>query len=375
MNNKRLHHIDYLKAWAIIVMIEVHIINCFLDPSLKTTWWFHIVNFINGLVAPVFIFTAGFSFVFSVIGKRDELLNFSDLFFKRVSRILLIFLVGYLIHIPYFSLKNIIIYASPAELTSFYSTDVLQCIGSGLLVLLLLRMIITSDTLYHFIITMIGLLIVFLTPYTWMIDFTQWIPLPIATYFNEMHGSLFPIFPWHGFIFLGASYGVFQLQKASEKHNDQVSHNLMLIAAIVSIVGIIAMHYLSQNPEYSIKPSPIFFITRYSIVIMLLLGSQWYLNLKHKTESLLLYVGRESLLVYWLHLQILYRHIFNGKSLEKIVSQKFGIAECVLVFLLLTALMFLVAIFWNKLKQNYPELSKKIFAGIVIIGTIKFLFF
>ncbi len=164
MNNKRFHHIDYLKAWAVIVMIEVHVVNCFLDPLLKTTWWFHIVNFINGLVAPVFIFTAGFSFVFSVMGKRDELLNFSDLFFKRVGRILLIFLVGYLIHIPYFSLKNIIIYASPAELASFYSTDVLQCIGSGLLMLLLLRMIITSDTLYHFIITIIGLSIVFLTP-------------------------------------------------------------------------------------------------------------------------------------------------------------------------------------------------------------------
>ncbi len=208
-----------------------------------------------------------------------------------------------------------------------------------------------------------------------MIDFTQWIPLPVATYFNEMHGSLFPIFPWHGFIFLGASYGVFQLNKFNNKQNDQESYNLMLIAAIVSIVGIIVMQYFSQNTEYSLKPSPIFFITRYSLVVVLLISSRWYLDWKHKTESFLLYIGRESLLVYWLHLQILYRHIFNGKSLEKIVSLKFDTAECVVVFLVLTALMFLAAIFWNKLKQNHQELSKKIFAGILIIGSIKFLFF
>jgi len=82
MNTTRAHHIDYLKAWAVIVMIEVHVVNCFLNPSLRTAWWFQILNFINGLVAPIFFFTAGFSFVYSVMQKREELIYSSKLFLE-----------------------------------------------------------------------------------------------------------------------------------------------------------------------------------------------------------------------------------------------------------------------------------------------------
>jgi uncharacterized membrane protein len=374
MNTTRAHHIDYLKAWAVIVMIEVHVVNCFLNPSLRTAWWFQILNFINGLVAPVFIFTAGFSFVYSVMQKRGEPINFSKLLLRRANRILLIFLVGYLIHIPYFSLKNIFIYASPAELKSFYSTDVLQCIGSGLLVLLFLRMIIKSDTWYYSIITGIGLLIVFVTPYVWNVDFTRWIPLPIATYFNEIHGSLFPLFPWHGFLFLGASYGVFQQYNTNNKNNGAFTP-YTVTALIVSISGIVIMHYLSKNPAFNIKPNAIFFITRFALVIVLLHLCQWYLSVKNNPGGLFIVIGKESLLVYWLHLQVLYRHIFNGKSLEKIVSRQFNIIECLIAFCFLTSLMFLIAILWNKSKQNYPAISQKIFIGTIITGLIKFLIF
>ncbi|MEW6525552.1 MAG: heparan-alpha-glucosaminide N-acetyltransferase domain-containing protein [Spirochaetota bacterium] len=375
MSSSRAHHIDYLKAWAVIVMIEVHVVNCFLNPSLQTTWWFDILNFINGLVAPVFIFTAGFSFVLSVMKKREELINFSDLFLRRAGRILLIFLVGYLIHVPYFSLKNIVIYASQSELKSFYLTDVLQCIGSGLLVLLLLRMAIKSNTLYHSIITAIGLLVVFITPFVWRIDFYQWFPLPIATYCNEIHGSLFPVFPWHGFLYLGASYSIVQINNTNNNHAAMSSNLLMAISSIISIFGIVIMHFLSKNPAYTIKTSAIFFFTRYALVIVLLHVSQWYLQEKNNQCGLFIDIGKESLLVYWLHLQILYRHIFNGKSLERIVAHKFNLVECLTAFLLLAALMFAVAIMWNKLKQHYPAVSRKIFTGTILIGWIKFLFF
>jgi len=91
MKNKRLDFVDYMKAWAMIVMVEVHVVNCFLQPAAKLTWWFHIINFINGLVAPVFIFLSGFSFIISTFHKRDQLLSFSHTMHKRVERILLLF--------------------------------------------------------------------------------------------------------------------------------------------------------------------------------------------------------------------------------------------------------------------------------------------
>ncbi len=176
-------------------------------------------------------------------------------------------------------------------------------------------------------------------------------------------------------LYLGASYGIVQIHNTTNNHAAMSSNLLMAISSIISISGIVIMHFLSKNPAYTIKTSAIFFFTRYALVIVLMHVSQWYLQEKNNQRGLFIDIGKESLLVYWLHLQILYRHIFNGKSLERIVAQKFNLAECLIAFLLLAALMFAVAILWNKLKQHYPAVSRKIFTGTILIGWTKFLFF
>ena len=51
--------IDLLRGWAIIIMIEVHLFNAFLLPELKRAGWFDVLTFINGLVAPAFLFEVG----------------------------------------------------------------------------------------------------------------------------------------------------------------------------------------------------------------------------------------------------------------------------------------------------------------------------
>jgi len=51
--------IDLLRGWAIILMIEPHVFNTFLLPELKQTGWFSVVSFINGLIAPAFLFVSG----------------------------------------------------------------------------------------------------------------------------------------------------------------------------------------------------------------------------------------------------------------------------------------------------------------------------
>ena len=371
MKPQRLDFIDYLRAWALIIMIEVHVVNCFMLPSLRNTMWFEILHFINGLVAPTFIFISGFSFIIATYGKRKELIQFSSTFFKRVSRIFLIVIIGYLIHIPYFSLKNIINYATPIEMNSFYNADVLQCIGSGLLLLLLLRMIIPSDRLYHGVITLYGLTVVIASPYIWTIDFSQWIPLPLACYCNELHGSFFPIFPWHGFLFLGAAYGIIYINIPSTKKKLFFTSSIIFAISII-ICGTLTLHYLLKNQSFTIKPSPLFFITRYAMVITIMFIVQLYLSLKQKSHTLLITIGQESLLVYWLHLQIIYRHIWNGKSLEVIVNQQFGILESLMAFLALLSAMVVCALVWNKIKQNYPMVAKKIVIAIIMLGGVTF---
>ena len=72
MNEKvRYTFIDLLRGWAIILMIEPHVFNTFLLPELKQTGWFGVLNFINGLIAPAFLFVSGFAFQVSSGSKLE----------------------------------------------------------------------------------------------------------------------------------------------------------------------------------------------------------------------------------------------------------------------------------------------------------------
>jgi len=375
MSQSRYLYIDLLRAWAMTIMIEVHVVNAFMQPFLREGPWFAALNFINGLVAPSFIFISGFAFVISVRGKEEDLRNFGKTFRKRLKRIFLIFVVGYLIHVPYYSFRNIIKYASPEEMERFYNVDVLQCTGAGLLILLFLRIIIKKDRAFQVFVSMLACFVAAISPFVWNFDFAKIFPVPIACYFNEVHGSFFPMFPWSAFLFSGASFAMFILN--AEK-NGTIGHfmkRIMQLSIPLAIILLAIVGYLCYMPWYNIKPSPLFFAQRLFTVIMLVSLFWYYQRYKDSGDSWFLSIGRESLLVYWLHLQIIYRHLWDNKSLENIFGGKLLFSESIAFSLLLILLMFIVAFIWNKIKSKSYLAEKIIFASVVAAFLWKFTFY
>ena len=104
------------------------------------------------------------------------------------------------------------------------------------------------------------------------------------------------------------------------------------------------------------------------------LGVFWfYLINKENYTSLILDVSRESLLVYWVHLQLIYREIFWGKSLIDISERNYNAIECLIVTAILIVLMLILAKVWGKLKRNYPIYCRLVTAAVLIIGTVIFI--
>ena len=104
----RFTFIDLLRGWAIIIMIEVHVFNAFLLPELKQTGWFDILTFVNGLVAPAFLFVSGFAFQVSSGSKLDDMRKFKSSFWKKLLRYFSIILIGYALHLPFYSLSKVL---------------------------------------------------------------------------------------------------------------------------------------------------------------------------------------------------------------------------------------------------------------------------
>src|SRR5262249_19051876 len=58
-------------------------------------------------------------------------------------------------------------------------------------------------SVYLWTVALLGAACVFFAPWAWRQPAKAWLPLGLAAFINGDTGSLFPIFPWAGFVFAG----------------------------------------------------------------------------------------------------------------------------------------------------------------------------
>jgi uncharacterized membrane protein len=361
--------VDLLRAWAVILMIEGHVLNSLLRPDLKETTGFEIIHFLNGIVAPAFLFMSGFTFAVASRRKWDDYLHLRNPFFRQVGRLGFILILAYALHFPYFSLRRTIQEATPQVLASLFQVDVLHTIAVSLLILLLVLVIVRQERRLRYSAFAFAAIVVFLTPVVWDYDFTRVFPLPIADYFNAKQLSLFPLFPWAGFVFCGTLASQYFLSAQQRGEERKIMRGFFVVGAIVSLAG-----YLSDKLPIHVyrtydfwHTSPSFFVIRLGIVMMALTGMWWYEKKVTPKPEVMQVVGQESLFVYALHIIIVYGSAIPNGSLAQVLGSRLNFAECLGVFLSLTGLTCLIAYAWHYLKAARRPISRVVQYGTVAV--------
>src|SRR5690348_16323451 len=195
--------VDQLRGWAILVMIEVHSTNVWLDLKSRPDW----LNYLNGLVAPSFLTAAGFSLVVSTFRKNGEIKPFKD----TAKRYLFILACAYALHAPGLSLADWTVLATAQKWRELFKIDVLQCIIFSLLVLQGLARLIRRPGIFTFVALGLALYIPLVSPFLWSHGMADGLWLPIRGFFNGNPDrgvqALFPLFPWLAFVAFGAFLG------------------------------------------------------------------------------------------------------------------------------------------------------------------------
>jgi uncharacterized membrane protein len=371
----RLVFIDLLRGWAILVMIEVHVFNTFIFPELKLTAWYHYLNFVNGLVAPSFTFISGFVFLLASQKKIESFRAYGSAFWKQIGRIALIWIIGYALHLPFFSFYRSITESTESQLLSFYQSDILHCIAIGLLLLFLLRLSIKNDLTYRKVLFLSGLLVVLTTLFIWDYDFTKWIPASIAAYLNGQHYSIFPLFPWLAFMLFGGYFASGYISAREQQREKSFILRFALIGASLIIVCAIegVLPFNLHIGTSDIRANPFFFFERLGIVIVLLTICWFYAEYRKTERSFVLDASRESLMVYTVHLLVIYGRFWNGKSLAFYFGGTFSVLQCIAGTVGLMIIMIAAAMAWGWLKRNHTPLAKTAFW--IFVGTVIILFF
>ncbi|MEO7931644.1 MAG: acyltransferase family protein [Chthoniobacterales bacterium] len=190
---QRLLWIDFLRGLAVLGMIETHSVNSFLAPVYRTGGWFTFLSYLNGIVAPTFLFIAGFLQGASIRKNWDAPTSFA----RRFRSIGVLLLLAYALQFPWNSPFD-----GDKVWIALGRIDVLHCIAISLASLLVLaklcKRLITFDA-------MVGLLtigLILAAPFVW--NSTENFPAPIAGYLTAHRGALFPLFPWSAFLLAGA---------------------------------------------------------------------------------------------------------------------------------------------------------------------------
>lgn len=359
---KRLVFVDLLRGWALLVMIEVHVFNAFLLPELRETGWFDVLNFINGMVAPSFLFVSGFVFVLGSERKLEEYRSFGRAFWRQIGRIGMIWAIGYGLHIPFFSFVKTVHETTETGWLKFFQVDILHCIAVGLVILLISRIVIRSEKAYRGFIWVGTIAIAVVSPFIWDIDFNRYLPSWLAAYLNGQHYSIFPIFPWIAFMLAGGIAAMQFLQMRAEEKLNSYLPSVIKAGIILLFAGLIIPLLSIQIPfaSTSTRASPFFFTLRVGLVFLLLAICYYYEEYRHTEQSFVLDASRESLLVYAGHLLIIYGTFWNDRGLVDIFGKSFGVIECVAATIVLAALMILAANGWGWIRRRSVVTSRRL---------------
>lgn len=349
---QRYIYIDLLRGWAVVVMIEVHVVHALLLPELRTPEWFKAVYFINGLVAPSFLFVSGFSFVLVAQRKWNDYLRRTSVWYKQLGRIFQILAVGYLLHLPFFSL-NRLLQTNWDDWSPFWKVDILHTISVSLLVMLAFIMAAKEQKKNFVLLVIIAIIIVFSAPFLYDRNIDHIFPEPIANYFTAAHQSQFPLFPWMGFVLCGgiaAQVLVWWKEKISEQ---KIFLRFIIFAAAAIVVSIaVSIIPFTIYPEHNYwRANPAFFFLRLGIVIALL-ALLWLWERKFQSgKSLISIIGSESLLAYAGHLLLLYGQFFDAQSVAVVAGKTLSYGEVLLVTIALIAVTIAACYVWHCIKN------------------------
>ncbi|MEK7250109.1 MAG: heparan-alpha-glucosaminide N-acetyltransferase domain-containing protein, partial [Bacteroidota bacterium] len=123
--SKRIDYIDLLRGWAVIVMIETHMMNATLSQQAMEAEAFQWIKFINGLVAPSFLFASGLAYAVTTRRKINNYLSFGTQLYKQIRRLLFVVFIGYLLHLPKFNFHQILYETTERSWQIFFQADVL----------------------------------------------------------------------------------------------------------------------------------------------------------------------------------------------------------------------------------------------------------
>lgn len=357
-----------MRGLACVLMFQTHCYDAWLSPDARKSSFFMYSQLGGTFPAPLFLFLAGISFALvtdKLIQKGTPTAQIARTTIRRGAEILGFGLL--------FRLQEYLISWGWAPWSDLFRVDILNTIGLSMMLMGALCWIVLasfgrgSHRLRLAIVSAgAALAISLITPPLWTTWRPDWLPWPIESYINGVHNLgapqawLFPIFPWSAFAFAGLALEFLLQSEWTRAHEASV----FLTAGVGGLVLIETARWLDARPFqlYSTydfwHTSPDFFLIRLGFLWIILSASYAWCRWGAGAWgfSPLIQLGQTSLLVYWVHIELVYgRFAILRKQSQGIRGATLGLATIFLMMLALSRIRTLLknrgAELWGRLRR------------------------
>ena len=329
---QRRGYLDWLRGVAVLIMIEAHVLDSWTGGVARDTRAFQVATLIGGLGAPLFLFLAGLAVPLAG-SARSLRAGRNGAATSLVRRGLQIFGLALLFRLQAWILG----WSSPRDLLK---VDILNIMGPSIAAAGVLWGASSRPRARALAFGAAAVLIALATPLVLSAPLDR-IPDPLEAYLRPA-GNLanFTFFPWSAFLFAGAVAGVV-LDRAPRTHEARVNTWLFCAGVCTSLTALASSWLPTPYPSSSFwTSSPAYFFIRAGILTTLIgVAFAWESRPGGlSSASPLRQLGRTSLFIYWIHVEMVYGLI--SRPLHKALTLPEALTAFVLfaVFMLLCSL-------------------------------------
>ena len=294
-----------LRGVAVLIMIEAHVIDAWTRAADRATTAFGQSLILGGFGAPLFLFLAGAAVVLSAGSKARRGGDAASASRAVQLRGLQIFALAFL-----FRLQSWIFSGFTAPAWTMLKVDILNVMGPAMIAAALLWLLARGVAGRIAVFAAGATAVVLVTPVIRNVAALGALPNPIEAYLRPIPGlNNFTLFPWIAFVLAGAAVGVILDAAQTAAADRRANIALGVGGAVLAAVAYQASFLPPLHPRSAFwTTSASFFFLRLGVIIVALFlawaweqrpgaGARW---------SPLQLLGRTSLFVYWVHVELVY---------------------------------------------------------------------
>src|SRR5580658_2416841 len=303
----RLEYLDWLRGIGATIMLHGHVWDSFLRDDLRSRGPYIFSQFMGGMPPAIFLFLTGVTLAFLMDSSERKGMGPVDRVKTAFKR------SGYLFFLAFAFRFQLWIFGIPAPWRDLLRVDILNCMGFAIAVLSIMALFSTRQRAKAAALG--GLFIACVSPFVSQLHWES-VPWLVRNYIVPDYHS-FGFFPWAAYLAFGVSMG-----SVIRAIPPEAAERAIQWTALCGIGAILVCHYLDRLPyqfyphvEYWLN-SPLQVLTKLGVTLSILaVAFVWTRYAAGTGWSWVRQFGTTSLLVYWVHIELVYgRELFFLKG-------------------------------------------------------------